>query len=172
MATHLSDYAQELARLGEQGFLKTHHRPVLIVQDVVGILEGEGQADLGTTLLAAPALGVAERLQGLVGRVFPLAKAQNAAPGPIFVGRDADSDVRIPESSISKRHCFLRIEGTGVTVTDTGSRNGTAVNGVKLPPKRPVPITPGDKLTLGRFVLVLQDARGLLAAARQSARPA
>lgn len=53
----------------------------------------------------------------------------------VKLGRSPDCDVQIPADqgpSVSRHHAQIAIESGGVTVRDTGSRNGTFVNGKRL----------------------------------------
>jgi len=69
------------------------------------------------------------------------------------VGRGEECGLRIPLTDVSRRHCELRIEDNGVVVADLSSSNGTFVNGKKVTESR---LRPGDKLTLGPVVFVVQ----------------
>ena len=68
--------------------------------------------------------------------------------GAATVGRDAGCGVTVEGPGVSGKHCRLRWDGRAWTVEDLGSRNGTAVNGVPVLPAEPVPLAPGDALTL------------------------
>jgi pSer/pThr/pTyr-binding forkhead associated (FHA) protein len=48
------------------------------------------------------------------------------------IGRLASNDIVINEPTVSKYHAILRIEQTGVTLTDLNSTNGTFVNGNRV----------------------------------------
>ncbi|MBS1794647.1 MAG: sigma 54-interacting transcriptional regulator [Acidobacteria bacterium] len=62
------------------------------------------------------------------------------------IGRDKTNDLRIPDRSISRRHCLVKNDGAGFSVVDLGSFNGTFVNGEAA---RETAIRHGDRLTLG-----------------------
>ncbi|MCA9300726.1 MAG: FHA domain-containing protein, partial [Phycisphaerales bacterium] len=47
------------------------------------------------------------------------------------IGRGSESTLRIPVSSVSRKHCEVRVEGDEIGVRDLGSSNGTYVNGEK-----------------------------------------
>ncbi len=90
------------------------------------------------------------------------------------VGRLVESDVCIPDSSISKRHAKVRLlEGDGFAIMDLNSRNGTVVDQTQLPVRvwqqleDSAAVQLGDmKLTfmLGQqFVEFLQKAFGVAA---------
>lgn len=56
--------------------------------------------------------------------------------GDHTVGRDAaQADIVLPVGSVSGRHCGLHVTAAGgILLADLGSRNGTAIGGVGLPP--------------------------------------
>jgi len=86
--------------------------------------------------------------QGVVS--FPLPES-----GELSLGRATDSDLRVDDDSLSRRHASLQIDEGAVSVRDLGSQNGTRLNG------RPVggewvPFALGDALQLGEVTAVLQ----------------
>lgn len=70
-----------------------------------------------------------------------------------IIGRDEHARFRIPLSSISRRHCEVRVDNDGVTVADLGSANGTYVNGKRV---RQAELAPGDILCVGPIVFVVR----------------
>lgn len=54
----------------------------------------------------------------------------------------------IPNPTVSRKHCIIKLEGKEYTVTDLGSTNGTMVNGIKIEPKTPVKLGDGFRLTI------------------------
>jgi len=165
LPTFLSDYADELHRVGDDAFAQSHPHTVLVVTGVVGALAE--QVPLNRTLVTEPAGLTVQAVVGLIGRVFPLVKGKYSSPGPISLGRTPDNDVTIAESSISARHCFLRVLGAEISLTDAGSTNGTLVNGVRLAPKKAQKVVEGDVLTMGRFNLAFHTPRGFIKALRE-----
>lgn len=67
-----------------------------------------------------------------------------------FLGRDRSCDVVFPADSlgVSRRHAVLAREGTGWSITDMGSVNGTEVNGVRITTQ---PLRHRDLIKLGRL---------------------
>jgi hypothetical protein len=64
------------------------------------------------------------------------------------IGRSDDADAVMWQPEISRHHALIwRAEGRA-HIQDLGSSNGTSLNGVAVS-TRPIPITPGDQLTLG-----------------------
>lgn len=50
----------------------------------------------------------------------------------INIGRDVMNDVQISDGSVSRSHCQLRQDASGITIVDCNSRNGTYVNGMRI----------------------------------------
>jgi hypothetical protein len=72
--------------------------------------------------------------------------------GENSVGRVDGNDVVLQSQKVSKKHCVLVVDNTGVQVKDAGSSNGTFVNGVLTKAKA---IKPGDRVSVGEYVLEL-----------------
>ena len=72
------------------------------------------------------------------------------------VGRSADSDVRLADPRVSRRHARLDRGDDGVwRVTDLGSENGTRVDGIFVEPNQAVMIAAGRTVDVGPFALRL-----------------
>ena len=68
-----------------------------------------------------------------------------------LVGRAAACDLRLDDDmSVSGEHAVLNWTGTLWTVQDLGSRNGTFLNGERLPLSTAYPVRVGDMLMFGR----------------------
>jgi len=65
------------------------------------------------------------------------------------VGSSPDCEVRVDQPFVSGKHCRLSLHGNQYMLEDLGSTNGTFVNGRRLEPHAPVPVSARDKLTLG-----------------------
>jgi eukaryotic-like serine/threonine-protein kinase len=66
------------------------------------------------------------------------------APAQCVIGRAEDCTIRLPmdglHQDVSRHHCILDVDPSGVWVGDLGSRNGTYVNGIIIgqrPPEQP-----------------------------------
>ncbi len=70
-------------------------------------------------------------------------------------GRHPDSDIFLDDVTVSRRHAEFRREGSGYTVHDVGSLNGTYVN---REPIDAVPLAGGDEVQIGKFRLVYLTA--------------
>ncbi|MEZ6188828.1 MAG: FHA domain-containing serine/threonine-protein kinase [Planctomycetota bacterium] len=83
-------------------------------------------------------------LQGaFAGRVLGLAQNQT-----VIMGRGSDTSVRLPDMSLSRRHCQLTNTPRGLLIADLGSSNGTFLNGNRLP-QGWHQVRPGDRVMLG-----------------------
>src|SRR5688572_23064630 len=107
MATYVNEYVQELHRQGADRMMREIVHSVLILQGLTGTLRDSARS--GTTVITD--LNETVTLSKLVGRVFPLVKSRSTPPGPILVGRGSDSDVTIPDYSVSSRHCYFAFGG-------------------------------------------------------------
>jgi hypothetical protein len=76
----------------------------------------------------------------------------------VVVGRSRECDVRVDDGNVSRRHFELgRSEGSGWTVVDLGSTNGTEVNGRRI--TRRTPLDDGDRIAIGGTELVFGRTR-------------
>ncbi len=89
---------------------------------------------------------------------FPRPVALPLPDSGTVVGRAWLADRGLADTEVSSGH--LRIDRAGGTlrVADTGSRNGTWVNGSRLAPKDLTPLDDGAVLRLGRTLFVFREA--------------
>jgi hypothetical protein len=89
-----------------------------------------------------------------------------AGTGTTFtIGRDAACDLLIEDTSVSRWHARLDRDADRWLLADTGSTNGTRVNGWRV--RQPVVVQPGDHVMFGSAVFVVcAEERG-----RGAARP-
>jgi pSer/pThr/pTyr-binding forkhead associated (FHA) protein len=103
------------------------------------------------------------------GKSYPLNKKE------IGIGRDVSNEVFINDAEVSRRHAHLTMQTGTYVIEDTGSTNGTYVNGQRLIGTRL--LQPGDTILLGEKVtlsyeLVPEDPNATIAsAAYPSAEP-
>ncbi|MBN1208822.1 MAG: FHA domain-containing protein [Myxococcaceae bacterium] len=71
------------------------------------------------------------------------------------IGRATDNAICIQDTSVSRKHVILRRVGSGWTVADLGSGNGTLVNGEPITDETPV--ASGDVITLGDTEVTFTD---------------
>jgi pSer/pThr/pTyr-binding forkhead associated (FHA) protein len=74
----------------------------------------------------------------------------------MVIGREPTCDITLQENLVSRQHARLQQSPQGWTVTDLGSTNGTFVNGRQIVAQEATPLKPGDRITIGNSILVLQ----------------
>lgn len=78
-------------------------------------------------------------------------------PGPIVsLGRTTESDLALDLVTISSPHLRFHRRGSGWTVTDCGSHNGSACDETQLEPRAPHPLQSGSVLHLAASHLSLR----------------
>jgi hypothetical protein len=83
--------------------------------------------------------------------------SQHRLEKPVMViGRSKESDIRVADPNISRRHAEIRQEGSTFWIVDLDSTNGVAVNGRAL--KR-AKLDDEDRITLGSSELVFRRPR-------------
>ncbi len=72
------------------------------------------------------------------------------------IGRKAGNDVVIANSYVSSSHAQIAVQSGSYILMDTGSTNGTTLNGSKLAPNDPRIIDPGDEIAFGPLTFVFR----------------
>jgi len=109
---------------------------------------------------AHPALSPdqAAHVPGVVGFALVVERGPRAGmtwmikEGATTVGRHPDSDIFLDDITVSRHHCRFRSEGQVFTVEDSGSTNGTYVNGERIDQGA---LRPGDEVIIGKFHLIV-----------------
>jgi pSer/pThr/pTyr-binding forkhead associated (FHA) protein len=104
--------------------------------------------------------------------VFPLRKSPRSTIDRFYsVGQTRNNDIVIRDATVSKSHAFFENaqDGSGLVLKDSRSRNGTFVNGAKVPAEG-TPVKPGDRVRFGHVELKLLDADQLCELVRRSKR--
>jgi len=74
-------------------------------------------------------------------------------PGTTRIGTAPSCQLRLSDSAVSRLHCEIRVESGGVRVADSGSTNGTYVNGLEIVEAR----LPGNaRIDLGKTTLMVE----------------
>jgi FHA domain len=84
-------------------------------------------------------------------RRFPLSAGEHV------IGRDPDVEVRLDESTVSRRHARLVVTSEGTMLEDFGSKNGTFRGNSQV--TAPIHLSDGDDLRIGSL-LVTFHVRG------------
>jgi len=82
----------------------------------------------------------------LKGSEFPL------SAGEFVIGREPSNAIWLEHSSVSRRHCLIRVADGRCAILDLDSRNGTFVNRV---PVKERDLANGDEVRIGEYVFLL-----------------
>jgi phosphoserine phosphatase RsbU/P len=86
------------------------------------------------------------------GRSFPL------LDGRTTLGRNADCNIPLAGKQVSRQHAHIYHEAGDYFLEDLGSSNGTFVNGQRLAPNTPSPLTERDTFQIGPYLFALRSA--------------
>jgi len=76
--------------------------------------------------------------------------------GAVRIGRDPDCEIFLSgDPTLSRVHAVIEFADDLWSVRDNGSRNGTTMRGAQLPPTNRFTISTGDRVSVGKFVLVV-----------------
>lgn len=106
----------------------------------------------GEPVLTGPGLvELFARLGNSTHFALPLLKRREVEPlSRITVGRAQNSDVVLMEPSVSNHHAWFGSDPQGsLTIQDAGSKNGTWVDGRRIPPGEVVWVQPMDQIKFG-----------------------
>ena len=78
--------------------------------------------------------------------VLPGGERVTVGDEALTIGRLAECDVVLTDSSVSRRHAEVRREGSDFVLVDLGSTNGTKVNGAGVKERR---LADGDEIAVG-----------------------
>ncbi len=95
------------------------------------------------------------RLEPIAGP--PLDPVFLRGPGPYRVGRGSDSDIVLAYGTVSRRHGLFTLREGIWLLSDSGSRHGSFVNGLRLEAQDPTPIAPGDLIRMGPWTFRVRD---------------
>lgn len=141
-------------RLGEFGI------QARLVRQAAGPSAPPSQGDSGHTMVYSAAERLQEPLEErarqraatallVVGGTRMVVAASGAT-----IGRSRDCDVVLDDANVSRRHAEVRPRGDGWIVSDLGSTNGVAVNGVRI--EQAQVLRPGDRVEVGTTTLTFE----------------
>ena len=127
----------------ECGFAVEHEPTVTYVplDSEVEVWNGEAPAPEG---IGGPALTVVRGPRA--GLTFVLKE------GTTTVGRHTASDIFLDDITVSRHHCRFIASNGDLVVEDSGSTNGTYVNGARVDREQ---LASGDEVIIGKFHLVV-----------------
>ena len=70
----------------------------------------------------------------------------------VSVGRHPDSDIFLDDISVSRRHATFTRSGSGYTIADLGSLNGSYINRDRIDSE--VALAGGDEVQIGKYRLI------------------
>ena len=74
-------------------------------------------------------------------------------PGKTIIGRAPTCEVMLIEENISRRHTQIEVDDDGCSIMDLGSANGTLLGDLVLPPRKKMPLEPGQVVKITKFEL-------------------
>ncbi len=86
----------------------------------------------------------------------------NAFQRRITIGRTANNDIVLDDTSVSRFHAWIEQDNASWVLVDAGSRNGSTVGGRKIVAKAPSVLTNGLVLRIGALQLTYYTAQGFL----------
>lgn len=153
MSWRFKDFLLDVKGLDEAAFLARHPYPLLL---------SEGQVSNGAsgrvTGADAPTrkVGTVEELAAYAAAaesddawVLPIRRKETSRLTIITVGRGEECDVRIVHPLVSKKHAYFQETEAGFCLADAASTNCTFVDGDKLEPHTPRPLTDSLLLRFG-----------------------
>lgn len=139
-------------------FQKYLQRPVLVGSAIkLGTISSAGMNNdaLNSTQIFEPSKSQNSSVsasESLKHAIYPLVKGEYPATprGAFYIGRINGNDMIMPDYAISKRHAIIDIESGKYFIRDTGSTNGTRLNGSRLA-KKPMQLRDKDVVSFARY---------------------
>lgn len=151
---------EELGQLSKQEFAQRYPGAFLLAMGFLAVEKIRAAtsrpASVGGRLDPTASVVFGSKLRHDAAQSHPLAGAAFLMHPPqggqeILIGRASECDIVIPDSSVSQKHCRIRVTDEGVLAEDMGSTNGTTVNLLRLEPHQPRVLADEDILTIGRY---------------------
>ena len=85
-------------------------------------------------------------------------RAYEITDNVITIGRDSSCQIRLNDSTVSRHHARITLNGDTLTIEDLDSNNGTFLNGLPVTTNR---LRVDDIVTLGKVELQLRQATNM-----------
>ncbi|CAG37299.1 FHA domain-containing protein [Desulfotalea psychrophila] len=121
-----------------------------MVRSAVGLGKKQVNKAVAGTQLGANAAG-----NRLVGRGVFSGQIFNLKGAVLTVGRTEENDIVLNEATVSSRHARLLVVGGGWKVEDSGSQNGTIINGKPVESQE---LKDGDLISFGKAECCYQNS--------------
>jgi pSer/pThr/pTyr-binding forkhead associated (FHA) protein len=109
--------------------------------------------------LARDKLARLDAVASITDRVWRLRKDSVRTDNPmISLGQSGENDIVLPEYTVSTHHCAFGFDATGMLICDSGSLNGTKLNGKTIEPGVQVRLRDRVRVVLGRLELQFLQA--------------
>ncbi len=166
MPSQIKDYLQSAHQLDRDAFVERHPHAVLVQRSDSNATDPRNEYRSTLKMRIDPKtkeVRVEPIPPSPLDRVIELTKtAADSFPEKVLVGRTETNDIALADLTVSKHHAFFKAdEDAGrVLLTDTGSTNGTQVNGQPLPARQSRYLHDGDQLSFGdvRFIFFSAEA--------------
>lgn len=135
-------------------------RPVLVYEPPTEdtIDEDDDDYQLRTQSgLSMPSIGGGDPMAVVIEKT-----KDNAFQRRITIGRTANNDIVLDDTSVSRFHAWLEQDNQEWVLVDAGSRNGSTVAGRKIVARAPSLLTNGLVLRIGALQLTYYTAQGFL----------
>ena len=90
--------------------------------------------------------------QTAVFQTIPLAEGSR-----FTLGQSADSDLVLQHPFVAENHAYIDVTADGLTITDLGGTNGTAVNTHRIPANEPILLKAGDTIDIALFQITVVE---------------
>jgi DNA-binding winged helix-turn-helix (wHTH) protein len=117
---------------------------------------------------AAPLAGAAQPADNTWRWLVASGRRVSLLDGENLIGRDPAARLQLDDSTVSRRHARIMLNGSDALLEDLGSKNGTCVGGVRV--DGPVALRDGDRIAFGRVFATYREASTGLSTATQMSR--
>ncbi len=157
----IKEYVDVLMENGEVSFRAVYPHPMIVRR---GADEDEDGPNYNTVLATRETLAKAAKAKESPEQpleVYPIRKRPGAPfPDRVGVGRTRNADVCVPFPAVSKYHAYFSASGEKHCITDAGSKNGTFVDGKRLPAREEHELSNGNGVSFGPYHFTYYSADG------------